>query len=170
VIGAGGLGHNWHPGSRSALLRRKIVAIDRADKSLDLAKECGAHHVVKADATKSKPAGADRWARRRSRDRFRRRGRRDCKRHLDDGERRLLLHCRLVTAARSSVPTHRHESRRKKNHRRQSVGTYAELVELMGARGSAGASVNLHTKEYQTQPSQRCSARRHHGRIMGAPC
>src|SRR5260370_32965874 len=33
----------------AALCAAEIIVIDRADKSLDLAKECGAHHVVKAD-------------------------------------------------------------------------------------------------------------------------
>jgi NAD+-dependent secondary alcohol dehydrogenase Adh1 len=48
VIGAGGLGHIGIQ-VLAALCAAEIIVIDRADKSLDLAKECGAHHVVKAD-------------------------------------------------------------------------------------------------------------------------
>src|SRR5260221_6955384 len=48
VIGAGGLGHSGIQ-VLAALCAAEIIAIDRADESLDLAKECGAHHVVKAD-------------------------------------------------------------------------------------------------------------------------
>src|SRR3982074_3455433 len=48
VIGAGGLGHIGIQVLK-ALCAAEIIVIDRAAKSLDLAKECGAHHVVKAD-------------------------------------------------------------------------------------------------------------------------
>src|SRR6476660_623331 len=48
VIGAGGLGHIGIQ-VLAALCAAEIIVIDRADKSLDLAQECGAHHVVKAD-------------------------------------------------------------------------------------------------------------------------
>src|ERR1700688_1363296 len=48
VIGAGGLGHIGIQ-VLAALCAAEIIVIDRADESLDLAKECGAHHVVKAD-------------------------------------------------------------------------------------------------------------------------
>src|SRR5258707_3625749 len=48
VIGAGGLGHIGIQ-VLAALCAAEIIVIDRADKSLDLAKECGAHHIVKAD-------------------------------------------------------------------------------------------------------------------------
>src|ERR1700675_2325735 len=48
VIGAGGLGHIGIQ-VLAALCAAEIIVIDRAAKSLDLARECGAHHVVKAD-------------------------------------------------------------------------------------------------------------------------
>ena len=48
VIGAGGLGHIGIQ-VLAALCAAEIIVIDRADESLDLAKKCGAHHVVKAD-------------------------------------------------------------------------------------------------------------------------
>ena len=48
MIGAGGLGHIGIQ-VLSALCAAEIIVVDRADKSLALAKDCGAHHVVKAD-------------------------------------------------------------------------------------------------------------------------
>lgn len=48
VIGAGGLGHIGIQ-VLSALCAAKIIVLDRSDVALALAKECGAHHVVKAD-------------------------------------------------------------------------------------------------------------------------
>lgn len=48
VIGAGGLGHIGIQ-VLNALCAAEIIAIDRADLALGLAKECGAHHTVKAD-------------------------------------------------------------------------------------------------------------------------
>jgi NAD+-dependent secondary alcohol dehydrogenase Adh1 len=48
IIGAGGLGHIGIQ-VLGALCAAEIIVVDRSDKSLALAKECGAHHVVKAD-------------------------------------------------------------------------------------------------------------------------
>ena len=48
VIGAGGLGHIGIQVLR-ALCAAEIIAVDRSDTGLALAKECGAHHVVRAD-------------------------------------------------------------------------------------------------------------------------
>ena len=48
VIGVGGLGHIGIQ-VLSALCSADIIALDRSDTALALAKECGAHHVVKAD-------------------------------------------------------------------------------------------------------------------------
>jgi NAD+-dependent secondary alcohol dehydrogenase Adh1 len=48
AIGAGGLGHIGIQ-VLQALCAAKIVAIDRSELALNLAKECGAHHVIKAD-------------------------------------------------------------------------------------------------------------------------
>ena len=48
VIGAGGLGHIGIQVLR-ALCAADIIIVDRADTALELAKECGAHHQVKAD-------------------------------------------------------------------------------------------------------------------------
>jgi len=48
VIGAGGLGHIGIQ-VLAALCAAEIIVIDRSDMALGLAKECGAHHQVKAD-------------------------------------------------------------------------------------------------------------------------
>jgi NAD+-dependent secondary alcohol dehydrogenase Adh1 len=48
VIGVGGLGHIGIQ-VLNALCSADIIALDRSDVALALAKECGAHHVVKAD-------------------------------------------------------------------------------------------------------------------------
>ena len=48
IIGAGGLGHIGIQ-VLAALCAAEIIVIDRSDIGLQLAKECGAHHLVKAD-------------------------------------------------------------------------------------------------------------------------
>jgi NAD+-dependent secondary alcohol dehydrogenase Adh1 len=48
VIGAGGLGHIGIQ-CLKALCGAAIIAVDRSDLALNLAKECGAEHVVKGD-------------------------------------------------------------------------------------------------------------------------
>jgi NAD+-dependent secondary alcohol dehydrogenase Adh1 len=50
VIGAGGLGHIGIQ-VLAALCAAEIIVIDRSDMALQLAKECGAHHLVKGDGT-----------------------------------------------------------------------------------------------------------------------
>src|SRR5713226_8515870 len=48
VIGAGGLGHIGIQVLQT-LCAADIIAVDRSDLALDLAKDCGADHIVKAD-------------------------------------------------------------------------------------------------------------------------
>jgi NAD+-dependent secondary alcohol dehydrogenase Adh1 len=48
VIGAGGLGHIGIQVLR-ALCAAEIIIIDRSDIALQLAKDCGAHHAIRAD-------------------------------------------------------------------------------------------------------------------------
>jgi NAD+-dependent secondary alcohol dehydrogenase Adh1 len=48
AIGAGGLGHIGIQ-VLAALSAAEIIVVDRSDLALGLAKECGAHHTVKAD-------------------------------------------------------------------------------------------------------------------------
>jgi NAD+-dependent secondary alcohol dehydrogenase Adh1 len=47
-IGAGGLGHIGIQ-VLAALCAAEIIVVDRSDKALGLAKDCGAHHLVKGD-------------------------------------------------------------------------------------------------------------------------
>ncbi len=49
VIGCGGLGHIGIQ-VLAALCAAEIIAIDASDKALELARECGAHHCIKAGA------------------------------------------------------------------------------------------------------------------------
>ena len=53
VIGAGGLGHIGIQ-VLHALCAAEIIVIDRSDMALELASQCGAHHVVKADGDEVK--------------------------------------------------------------------------------------------------------------------
>jgi len=57
VIGAGGLGHIGIQ-VLAALCAAEIIAIDRSDMALQLAKECGAHHTVKADGNETEAIAA----------------------------------------------------------------------------------------------------------------
>jgi NAD+-dependent secondary alcohol dehydrogenase Adh1 len=50
VIGAGGLGHIGIQVLR-ALCAAEIIVVDRAETALALARDCGAHHSVRADGT-----------------------------------------------------------------------------------------------------------------------
>src|SRR5260370_4468959 len=49
VIGVGGLGHIGIQALK-ALCAAEIIAVDRSDTALNLARECGAEHIVKGDA------------------------------------------------------------------------------------------------------------------------
>ncbi len=49
VIGVGGLGHIGIQALK-ALCAAEIIAVDRSDTALNLARECGAEHTVKGDA------------------------------------------------------------------------------------------------------------------------
>src|SRR5260370_38158193 len=48
VIGVGGLGHIGIQ-VLAALCSADIIAVDRSEMALSLAKECGAHYTIKAD-------------------------------------------------------------------------------------------------------------------------
>src|SRR3984893_14998042 len=48
VIGVGGLGHIAIQ-VLTALCAAEIIAVDRSDLTMELATECGAHYIVKAD-------------------------------------------------------------------------------------------------------------------------
>ncbi len=115
-IGAGGLGHIGIQVLR-ALCAAEIIVVDQSETALHLAKECGAHYVVKADGTEVESrGGADRRPWRRGGDRFRGRGQCGGQGHRDDPQRRILLHCRLRRQNRSAHYRYDHN---RKDHRRQ---------------------------------------------------
>lgn len=92
VLGPGGFAHIQ---VLAALFASEIIVVDRAEKSLDLVRKCGAHLPVKAHGMRTRSHGLDRRAGRRSRARFSRRRRCGLESAIDDRQRRLSLHRRL---------------------------------------------------------------------------
>jgi NAD+-dependent secondary alcohol dehydrogenase Adh1 len=162
VIGAGGLGHIGIQ-VLAALCAAEIIVIDRADKSLDLAKECGAHHVVKADGNEVEAVLALT-------------GGRGAEAVIDFvGEGDAIAKGISITAnggyyyivgygGKIELPTIDMITT-EKTIVGNLVGTYAELVELM-ALADRGL-VNLHTKEYKLNQANDALHDLHHGRIHG---
>ena len=160
VIGAGGLGHIGIQ-VLAALCAAEIIVIDRADKSLDLAKECGAHHVVKADGNEVEAV-------------LELTGGRGAEAVIDFvGEGDAIAKGISMTAnggyyyivgygGKIELPTIDMITTEKTCNL---VGTYAELVELM-ALADRGL-VNLHTKEYKLNQANDALHDLHHGRIHG---
>ena len=162
IIGAGGLGHIGIQ-VVAALCAAEIIVVDRSDQSLQLAKECGAHHVVKADGnevqavlnvTAGKGAEAvidfvgegDSIARGLAMTR-------DAGTYyiVGYGGKIELPTIDMITSEKSIVGN--------------LVGTYAELVELM-ALADRGR-VNLATREYKLADANQALVDLHHGQIKG---
>jgi NAD+-dependent secondary alcohol dehydrogenase Adh1 len=162
VIGAGGLGHIGIQ-VLSALCAAEIIVVDRAEKSLALAKECGAHHMVKADGaevdavltlTKGKGAEAvidfvgegsavaEGFAMTRN-DGF--------YYVVGYGGKLDLPTIDMITTEKTIVGN--------------LVGTYPELVELMAL--AVRGLVNLTTKEYRLSEANQALQDLHHGKIKG---
>ncbi len=162
-IGAGGLGHIGIQVLR-ALCAAEIIVVDRSDIALGLAKECGAHHTVKADGgeVESRPR-ADRRPRRRGGDRLRRRRQTRWPKGLamtrnggyyyivGYGGKIDLPTIDMITTEKTIVGN--------------LVGTYPELVELM-ALADRGL-VNLATREYRLSEANQALQDLHHGKIKG---
>jgi NAD+-dependent secondary alcohol dehydrogenase Adh1 len=162
IIGAGGLGHIGIQ-VLGALCAAEIIVVDRSDKSLALAKECGAHHVVKADGgeveavlalTKGKGAEAvidfvgegDAVAKGLA---MTRNG--GSYYVVGYGGKIEIPTIDMITSEKTIVGN--------------LVGTYAELVELM-ALADRGL-VKLHTREYKLSAANDALHDLHHGRING---
>jgi NAD+-dependent secondary alcohol dehydrogenase Adh1 len=162
VVGAGGLGHIGIQ-VLSALCAAEIIVVDRAEKSLALAKECGAHHVVKADGgevdavlalTKGKGAEAvidfvgegDAVAKGLA---MTRNG--GSYYVVGYGGKIEIPTIDMITSEKTIVGN--------------LVGTYAELVELM-ALADRGL-VKLHTREYKLSAANDALHDLHHGRVNG---
>jgi NAD+-dependent secondary alcohol dehydrogenase Adh1 len=162
IIGAGGLGHIGIQ-VLGALCAAEIIVVDRSDKSLALAKECGAHHVVKADGGEVEGVFA-----------------------LTDGKgaeavidfvgegdavARGLVMTRnngfyyiVGYGGKIDIPTIDMITS-EKTIVGNLVGTYAELVELM-ALADRGL-VELHTREYKLSAANDALHDLHNGKVNG---
>ena len=162
VIGAGGLGHIGIQ-VLAALCAAEIIVVDRTDAALELARECGAHHVVKADGnevervlelTKGKGAEAV----------------------IDFvGEGDAIAKGLAMTrnagsyyivgyGGKINIPTIDMVTS-EKSIIGNLVGTYPELVELM-ALADRGL-VPLQTREYRLKDANQALFDLHHGKVRG---
>ena len=162
VIGAGGLGHIGIQ-VLAALCAAEIIVIDRSDTALQLAKECGAHHLVKGDGTEvdqvleltggngaqavidfvgEGDAVAKGLAMTRNAGSYY---------IVGYGGKIELPTLDMVTSEKSIIGN--------------LVGTYAELVELM-ALADRGL-VHLTTREYKLSEANQALKDLHHGKIKG---
>jgi NAD+-dependent secondary alcohol dehydrogenase Adh1 len=162
AIGVGGLGHIGIQ-VLTALCAAEIIAVDRSDMALQLAKECGAHHFVRADGnelqrvlelTGGKGAEAvidfvgEGDAVRTGIAMTRNAG---CYYIVGYGGKIDLPTIDMITSEKTIVGN--------------LVGTYPELVELM-ALADRGL-VNLSTREYRLQDANQALRDLHHGQIKG---
>src|SRR5580692_3398204 len=162
VIGAGGLGHIGIQ-VLAALCAAEIIVVDRAEKSLELAKECGAHHLVKADGGEVEAVLAKTDGR-------------GAEAVIDFvGEGDAISKGLAMTAndgyyyivgygGKIDIPTIDMITS-EKTIVGNLVGTYAELVELM-ALADRGL-VKLHTREYKLSAANDALHDLHHGRVNG---
>ena len=162
VIGAGGLGHIGIQ-VLAALCAAEIIVVDRGDMALQLAKECGAHHLVKADGTEvdqvlalTKGKGAQAV--------------------IDFvGEGDAIAKGLAMTATAGSYYIVGYGGKidipaldlitAEKNIVGCLVGTYPELVELM-ALADRGL-VHLATREYKLKDANQALLDLHHGKVKG---
>ena len=147
----------------AALCAAEIIVIDRADKSLELATECGAHHVVKADGGEVEAV-------------MKLTGGRGAEAVIDFvGEGDAIAKGLAMTAnggyyyvvgygGKIELPTIDMITS-EKTIVGNLVGTYPELVELM-ALADRGL-VDLHTREYKLSQANDALHDLHHGRIHG---
>ena len=162
VIGAGGLGHIGIQ-VLAALCAAEIIVVDRSDMALQLAKECGAHHLVKAEGnevaqvlelTRGKGAEAvidfvgegDAIAKGLAMTRNA-----GSYYIVGYGGKIELPSIDMVTSEKSIIGN--------------LVGTYPELVELM-ALADRGL-VHLATREYRLKDANQALLDLHHGLIKG---
>lgn len=162
VIGAGGLGHIGIQ-VLAALCAAEIIVVDRGDMALSLAKECGAHHLVKADGTEVEQV-------------LELTGGNGAEAVIDFvGEGNAIANGLAMTRAAGSyyivgyggkieLPTIDMITS-EKSIVGNLVGTYPELVELMelADRGL----VHLATKEYKLENANQALLDLHHGEVKG---
>lgn len=162
VIGVGGLGHIGIQVLR-ALCGADIIAIDRAQGAIDLAKTCGADYLVRADGNEVAAVQALT-------------GGKGAEAVIDfvaegDAIAKGLAMTRndgfyyiVGYGGRVDVPT-LDMIASEKTIVGNLVGTYAELVELM-ALADRGR-VRLHTKEYPLSAANQALLDLHHGKVHG---
>jgi NAD+-dependent secondary alcohol dehydrogenase Adh1 len=162
VIGVGGLGHIGIQ-VLSALCPADIIAVDRSELALGLAKECGAHHLVKADDNQVEAV----------RDLTNGKG---AEAVIDFvGEGNSIANGLAMTrnngayyivgyggeiriSAMDMITTERRIIG-------NLVGNYAELVELMELANRG--KVNLATKQYRLNEANQALHDLHHGKVKG---
>ena len=161
-LGVGGLGHIGLQVLK-ALCAAEIIAIDRADGSLALAKECGADHLVKADGNEveavlqlTKGRGAEAVI--------------DFVGEGDAIAKGLAMTCNdgfyyiVGYGGRIDLPTINMITT-EKTIVGNLVGTYAELTELMSLADRG--RVHLKTKEYKLSGANDALHDLHNGKIHG---
>ncbi len=162
VIGAGGLGHIGIQ-SLAALCGAEIIAVDRSDLALELAQECGAHHLVKADGNEVEAV-------------FNLTGGNGAEAVIDfvgEGDavekgltitRNAGFYYIVGYGGKVEIPTIQMIIT-EKTIVGNLVGSYAELVELM-ALADRGR-VNLATREYRLSEADQALHDLHAGRVRG---
>jgi NAD+-dependent secondary alcohol dehydrogenase Adh1 len=162
VIGVGGLGHIGIQVLR-ALCAASIIAVDRAKGALDLAKTCGADHLVIANGSEVDTILALT-------------GGKGAEAVIDFvGEGDTISKGLAATrndgyyyivgyGGRVEIPT-LDMIASEKTIVGNLVGTYAELVELMALADSG--RVHLATKEYKLQDANQALLDLHHGKVHG---
>jgi len=162
VIGAGGLGHIGIQ-VLNALCAAEIIVIDRSDTALALAKECGAHHLVKGDGNEVAAV-------------LELTGGNGAEAVIDFvGEGEAVANGLAMTrnggfyyivgyGGKIELPTIDMITS-EKTIVGNLVGTYPELVELM-ALADRGL-VNLATREYRLEQANQALKDLHHGKIKG---
>ncbi len=162
VIGVGGLGHIGIQVLR-ALCAAEIIAVDRSEMALQLAKECGAHHVVQADGN----------ALQRVLDLTGGKGAEAVIDFVAEGDavktgiamtRNAGSYYIVGSGGKIDLPT-MDMIVSEKTIVGNLVGTYPELVELM-ALADRGL-VHLATREYRLQDANQALQDLHHGKVKG---
>ena len=162
VIGAGGLGHIGIQ-VLAALCAAEIIAVDRSDMALNLAKECGAHHLVKGDGTEVEQILALTGGR----------GAEAVIDFVGEGDavekglamtRNAGFYYIVGYGGKVEIPTIEMITS-EKTIVGNLVGTYPELVELM-ALADRGL-VKLATREYRLEQANEALHDLHHGKVKG---
>jgi NAD+-dependent secondary alcohol dehydrogenase Adh1 len=162
IIGAGGLGHIGIQVLK-ALCAAEIIVTDRAPGALELARSCGAHHVVKADGNEVEAVLSLTGGR----------GAEAVIDFVGEGDaiakglamtRNAGFYYIVGYGGRIDIPTIDMITS-EKTIVGNLVGTYAELVELM-ALADRGL-VDLRTREYPLSAANDALHDLHHGRVPG---